>query len=167
MSQESLFSWASHLVPMSFWGLKSWVKVPSGQVDCRKLSAACFPPLLNIHSIAAKAPYPLSFRLCIYLLTVLNPFHHISNSVLKAFCCFLLTIFRFLSLSFPPCCALTCFPQAHSFFWSTSTVSPSCSYWDFFIFYPLNRILPPLSARTRAALLESSPTRQCPHVIFG
>lgn len=28
--QERLFSWASHLVPLSSWALKSWIKVPSG-----------------------------------------------------------------------------------------------------------------------------------------
>lgn len=111
---------------MSFWDLKSWVKVPSGYLDCYKLSAACFPPLLNILRASAKNSDAFPYRLWTYLLTVLNSFHHIANSVFKVLCCFFLPIFMLLSLSFTPFCALTLFPWAHSFFWSIRAVSLSC-----------------------------------------
>lgn len=114
----TLFQWASE-----FWRVESrsllanWI-APN--------SAAYFPPLLSIHRASAKTSDPLPFRLCIYLLTVLNSFHHLSNSVVKALCCFFLPIFMVLSLSFTPCSAFTLFLWAHSLFWSIRAVSSSC-----------------------------------------
>jgi len=50
------------------------------------------------------------------------------------------------------------------FFWSIRAVSPSCSCSDSLAFYCLDRLLPSLSARTWATVLECSPTGQIPQV---